>query len=205
LAHSLGQQPFMLSARSPPYHNPPRHSAKKYVRSAPVAENIPLQSLPSPPPEHPHARPAQPRPCHHHLHCNRQHGGFGIFLLPASLALYGIYSLWGWGFSTVGALILAWVFSSLSRRSPNAGGPYAYPRAAFGDFAGFLIAWIYWLSILGTNAAVAVAFASYLTVFIPVLGAVPLYGGLAAIAALWALTALNIYGVHARVAYSSLP
>lgn len=123
--------------------------------------------------------------------------GSGIFLLPASLALYGIYSLWGWGFSTVGALILAWVFSSLSRRLTKAGGPYAYPRAAFGDFAGFLIAWIYWLSILGTNAAVAVAFASYLTVFIPVLGAVPLYGGLAAIAALWALTALNIYGVHA--------
>lgn len=123
--------------------------------------------------------------------------GSGIFLLPASLALYGVYSLWGWGFSTVGALILAWVFSSLSRRLTKAGGPYAYPREAFGDFAGFLIAWIYWLSILGTNAAVAVAFASYLTVFIPVLGTVPLYGGLAAIAALWALTALNIYGVHA--------
>lgn len=123
--------------------------------------------------------------------------GSGVFLLPASLAVYGAYSLWGWGFSTVGALLLAWVFSSLSRRLPKAGGPYAYPREAFGDFAGFLIAWIYWLSILGTNAAVAVAFASYLTVFIPVLGTVPLYGGLAAIAAVWVLTALNIWGVRA--------
>ncbi|MGH8280391.1 MAG: amino acid permease [Gammaproteobacteria bacterium] len=122
--------------------------------------------------------------------------GSGIFLLPASLAIYGAYSLWGWGFSTVGALMLAWVFSSLSRRLSRASGPYAYPREAFGDFAGFLIAWIYWLSILGTNAAVAVAFVSYLTVFVPVLAQVPLYGGLAAIAAVWLLTALNIYGVR---------
>ncbi|HET7370077.1 MAG TPA: amino acid permease [Gammaproteobacteria bacterium] len=123
--------------------------------------------------------------------------GSGIFLLPASLAAYGAYSLWGWGFSTVGALLLAWVFSSLSRRLPRAGGPYAYPRAAFGDFAGFLVAWIYWLSILGTNAAIAVAFASYLAVFIPVLATQPLLGGLAAIAAVWVLTGINIWGVRA--------
>ncbi|HET6726065.1 MAG TPA: amino acid permease [Gammaproteobacteria bacterium] len=123
--------------------------------------------------------------------------GSGIFLLPASLAAYGAYSLWGWGFSTVGALLLAWVFSSLSRRLPRAGGPYAYPRAAFGDFAGFLAAWIYWLSILGTNAAIAVAFASYLAVFVPALAAQPLLGGLAAIAAVWVLTAINIWGVRA--------
>ena len=123
--------------------------------------------------------------------------GSGVFLLPASLAIYGAYSLWGWGFSTAGALLLAWVFSSLSRRLPKAGGPYAYPREAFGDFAGFLIAWIYWLSILGTNAAIAVAFASYLADFFPILAAVPLLGGLAAIAAVWLLTGINIWGVRA--------
>ncbi len=121
--------------------------------------------------------------------------GSGIFLLPASLAPYGVYSLWGWGFSTLGALLLAWVFSSLSRRLSRAGGPYAYPREAFGDFGGFLIAWIYWLSILGTNAAIAVAFASYLVPFFPALHASPLLGGLAAIAATWFLTAVNIWGV----------
>lgn len=123
--------------------------------------------------------------------------GSGVFLLPASLAIYGIYSLWGWGFSTVGALLLAWVFSSLSRRLSRAGGPYAYPREAFGDFAGFLIAWVYWISILAANAAIAVAFASYLTAYFPVLTREPIYGGLAAIAALWILTGLNIWGVRA--------
>ncbi|MGB9428527.1 MAG: amino acid permease [Gammaproteobacteria bacterium] len=123
--------------------------------------------------------------------------GSGVFLLPASLALYGVYSLWGWGFSTVGALLLAWVFSSLSRRLPKAGGPYAYTREAFGDFAGFTIAWIYWISILAANAAIAVAFASYLTAYFPALSAEPIYGGLAAIVALWVLTGLNIWGVRA--------
>jgi len=123
--------------------------------------------------------------------------GSGVFLLPASLAIYGAYSLWGWGFSTIGALLLAWVFSSLSHRLPKAGGPYAYPRDAFGDFPGFLIAWVYWLSILGTNAAIAVAFASYLADFFPVLAATPLFGALAALAAVWLLTAINIWGVRA--------
>lgn len=123
--------------------------------------------------------------------------GSGVFLLPASLAAYGIYSMWGWGFSTFGALLLAWVFSNLSRRLPKAGGPYAYPREAFGDFAGFLIAWIYWLSIVGTNAAIAVAFASYLVTFVPSLATNSLYGALAALAATWLLTGINILGVKA--------
>ena len=122
--------------------------------------------------------------------------GSGVFLLPASMAAYGAYSLLGWSVSTVGALLLAWVFSNLSRRLPKAGGPYAYPREAFGDFAGFQIAWIYWLSIVATNAAIAVAFASYLVKFVPALSA-PVPGAIAAIAASWLLTGVNILGVRA--------
>lgn len=123
--------------------------------------------------------------------------GSGVFLLPASLAMYGIYSLWGWLFSAAGALVLAWVFSSLSRRSPLAGGPYAYPREAFGDFAGFLIAWMYWISIAAAVAAIAVAFASYLTALVPVLGTHPLAGAGAAVGTCWLLTGVNIWGVRA--------
>src|SRR5579859_1165669 len=122
--------------------------------------------------------------------------GSGVFLLPATMAAYGAYSLWGWSVSTVGALFLAWVFSNLSRRLPKAGGPYAYPREAFGDFAGFQIAWIYWLSIVATNAAIAVAFASYLVIFVPALKD-PVSGAIAALAASWLLTGINILGVKA--------
>ena len=41
------------------------------------------------------------------------------------------------------------------------GGPYAYTEAGFGDFAGFIIAWGYWIALWTGNAAVAVALAGY--------------------------------------------
>ncbi|HWF97984.1 MAG TPA: amino acid permease [Steroidobacteraceae bacterium] len=122
--------------------------------------------------------------------------GSGIFLLPASLAAYGAYSLWGWVISTAGALLLARVFSRLSRRAPLAGGPYAYPREVFGDFAGFLLAWMYWISIAAAVAAIAVAFVSYLTALVPSLGTHHAAGAGAAIATCWLLTGVNILGVR---------
>src|SRR5215469_6699022 len=122
--------------------------------------------------------------------------GSGVFLLPASLAVYGVYSLWGWVVSTAGALLLARVFSRLSQRTPLAGGPYAYPREVFGDFAGFLLAWMYWISIAAAVAAIAVAFVSYLTALVPSIGTHRWAGAGAAIAASWLLTGVNILGVR---------
>jgi APA family basic amino acid/polyamine antiporter len=123
--------------------------------------------------------------------------GSGLFLLPAALALYGIYSLWGWLISAAGALLLARVFSRLARRASRAGGPYAYAREAFGDFAGFLIAWMYWISVSAGNAAIAVAFTSYLATFVPVLATRPLAGAGGTVAVCWLLTGVNIAGVRA--------
>src|SRR5687767_3768183 len=93
--------------------------------------------------------------------------GSGIFLLPASLAPYGGLSLIGWLVSTGGALVLAIVFARLSQISPAAGGPYAYTRLAFGDLAGFLVAWGYWISIWTGLGALAVALVGYLTPLVP--------------------------------------
>jgi APA family basic amino acid/polyamine antiporter len=122
--------------------------------------------------------------------------GSGVFLLPASLAPYGGYSLIGWLISGVGALLLASVFYRLAKRAPRAGGPYAYSRDAFGDCVGFLVAWMYWVSLVGGNAAIAVAFASYLSALVPAIGGTRFYGALAALAAIWVLTAVNIAGVR---------
>lgn len=58
--------------------------------------------------------------------------GSGVFLLPSALAPYGSYSLVGWVISAGGALLLAGVFYRLARRTPRAGGPYAYSRDASG-------------------------------------------------------------------------
>lgn len=121
--------------------------------------------------------------------------GSGIFLLPTSLAPYGTLSIIGWGITALGSLCLALVFARLARLVPRAGGPYAYTRAGFGDFAAFWIAWGYWIAIWTGNAAVAVALVSYLTVFFPSLSESTWTAGLVAIAIVWLLTLVNCRGV----------
>ncbi|HKY32486.1 MAG TPA: amino acid permease [Candidatus Polarisedimenticolia bacterium] len=123
--------------------------------------------------------------------------GSGIFLLPSSLAPYGRISILGWLITSAGAVALAVVFSRLARREPSAGGPYAYTRAVFGDFAGFLVGWGYWISILATNAALAVAFVSYLTRFFPSLARDRAAAAVVALGAVWFLTGVNALGVRA--------
>jgi len=122
--------------------------------------------------------------------------GSGVFLLPSSLAPFGGISIVGWLVSAGGALCLALVFARLGSAIPRIGGPYAYARAAFGDFAGFWVAWSYWISIWTSNAGIAVAFASYMTVFVPALGGSPALGAAGALAALWLLTGVNVVGVR---------
>ncbi|MEU8760571.1 amino acid permease [Streptomyces sp. NPDC048659] len=94
--------------------------------------------------------------------------GGGIFLLPASVAPYGTISLVAFGILTLGALALALVFGRLAHRHPQTGGPYVYARAAFGDFAGFLAAWSYWITTWVSNAALAVAAVGYLDHLVPI-------------------------------------
>ena len=124
--------------------------------------------------------------------------GAGIFLMPATLAAYGGISLLGWVFASIGALLLAKVFSNLSKLMPSAdGGPYAYSRKGFGDFAGFLVAWGYWISVWCTNATIAVALVSALSTFFPVLATNAVWAVLTGLGAIWLLTWVNALGVVA--------
>jgi APA family basic amino acid/polyamine antiporter len=122
--------------------------------------------------------------------------GSGIFLLPASLGPFGGISIVGWLVSAGGAVVMALVFSRLSRVVRKSGGPYTFTREGFGDFPGFLVAWGYWISIWTTNAAIAVAFVSYMTVFWPALGANAVLAAAFGLATIWGLTLVNVLGVH---------
>ena len=122
--------------------------------------------------------------------------GSGIFLLPSALAFYGGISIFGWMFTTIGAILLALVFVNLSSEFPNIGGPYFYARKGFGDFSGFIVAYGYWISILCGNAAISVALVSYLAMFIPALTQQPMVGALGAIVNLWILTFINSVGIR---------
>jgi APA family basic amino acid/polyamine antiporter len=92
--------------------------------------------------------------------------GVGIFNLPTSLAFYGPISLVSMGLTTIGALALALLFASLSRRLPADGGPYAYARAAYGNGYGFANAWSYWITAWAGNAAIAVGWVLYVEQFV---------------------------------------
>lgn len=121
----------------------------------------------------------------------------GVFMLPATLAMYGGISLVGWIIAGVGALSLALVYGWLSQLRPQAtGGPYAYTRDGMGDFAAFLVAWGYWISTLATNAAIAVAFVSYLGAFLPALSQSPVLAMATGLGAIWLLTWVNTLGIR---------
>ncbi len=122
--------------------------------------------------------------------------GSGVFLLPASLAPYGGISIVGWLVSTAGAVCLALVFARLGSVLPLIGGPYAHAKEGFGEFGAAWIAWTYWIAIVVSNAALAVAAVSYATVFWPALGAAPALGGMVALAAVWGLTLVSLAGVR---------
>ncbi|SNS06764.1 amino acid/polyamine/organocation transporter, APC superfamily [Sphingomonas laterariae] len=123
--------------------------------------------------------------------------GSGVFLLPASLAPYGWNALFGWFITIAGALCLAFVFARLSAVLPKAGGPYAYADAAFGPTIGFIVAWSYWVMLWSGNGAIAVAVVSSIGLLMPQIGATPGLPALLAVALVWGVTAINIYGVAA--------
>ena len=120
--------------------------------------------------------------------------GVGIFNLPTSLAFYGPISLVSMGLTTIGALALAVLFGSLSRRLPADGGPYAYARVAYGNSIGFANAWSYWITAWAGNAAIAVGWVLYVEHFInkshDKLGSI-----LLVLAGLWVSAAINLSGV----------
>lgn len=121
--------------------------------------------------------------------------GSGIFLLPAALAPFGGISLISWFITSLGAMVLAYIFANLSTYMPKEGGPYAFCREAFGDFIGFQVAYNYWIAMVIANAATLVAMVAAATVFFPALTYSPHLSLCLALAALWLITAINLIGV----------
>jgi APA family basic amino acid/polyamine antiporter len=126
--------------------------------------------------------------------------GSGIFLLPASLAPYGLNSIFGWVLTATGGVLLAIVFAQLARVYPQAGGPYIYPRVAFGECVGFVTAWGYWMSVWVGNAAIAIGTVAYLSELVPGIRGKTGVPAITACVLIWILTFINYRGVkHAGV------
>ncbi|BEL03798.1 amino acid permease [Actinoplanes sichuanensis] len=120
--------------------------------------------------------------------------GVGIFNLPYSLASIGPISIVAMVLTTVGALALAVMFASLSKRMPADGGPYAYARAAFGDGIGFANAWSYWITAWAGNAAIVTGWVYYVEHFVNQDG-VKIWSIVIALFGIWLPALINLTGV----------
>src|SRR5262249_51541188 len=92
----------------------------------------------------------------------------------------------------------------LAHASPGTGGPYAFTRDAYGDFAGFLVAWGYWISIWASLPAIAVSFTGYFAEFISGLKAHRLFAIGVTLAVIWLVVFINLRGVHKAGIFQSI-
>jgi basic amino acid/polyamine antiporter, APA family len=121
--------------------------------------------------------------------------GSGFYLSPSALAPYGLLAILSWIVMGGGAICLGLTFARLSRMAPATGGPYAYSRMGFGDFAGFLVAWGYWISIWASLPAIAVAFTGSLFKIVPVLQGNRPLAIVITLGAIWLVVLTNLRGV----------
>jgi APA family basic amino acid/polyamine antiporter len=89
--------------------------------------------------------------------------GSGVYMLPASLAIYGTVSIFGWIAASAGAILLSLVFAQLSSHQTKTGGPYLYAREAFGDTVGYYVCWGYWILTWISNPALAIGAVGYIS------------------------------------------
>lgn len=99
--------------------------------------------------------------------------GAGIFSLPRTFAgaTGPIGAAIAWLIAGTGMYMLARVFQALAERKPDLdAGVFAYAKAGFGDYPGFLSAFGYWIGSCIGNVSYWVLIKSTLGAFFPVFG-----------------------------------
>jgi APA family basic amino acid/polyamine antiporter len=119
--------------------------------------------------------------------------GSGIYVLPSTVAPFGINIVFAFAVTIVGTVCLALAMARLASKLP--GGPYTYIAVAFGDRVAFVTMWSYLVSQWTGVAAVAIAVGGALGHVIPsVASGMPLAG--VAIGSILVLTAINFTGAR---------
>jgi APA family basic amino acid/polyamine antiporter len=130
--------------------------------------------------------------------------GTGVFAMPAVLAGAGTSSIVVLAVIAIGAMLLAVLFGQLTRRIPNSdGGLYAYARHEFGDFAGYLTGWCYWIQAWAGNAAIVAAWVFYVDALFGINPSGIGNWGIA-LAGLWIPAAVNLAGVRQMAWFQNL-
>ena len=131
--------------------------------------------------------------------------GSGVFLTPSIIAraLPSATSIiFVWLIGGLLALCGALTFAELSSLMPEAGGVYVFLSKGYGKLVGFLYGWAYFLVVnTGGIAALSVGFATYLGYFVHLN---PLEVKIVAVAGIFVLTVVNVYGVKMGGIFSDL-
>jgi APA family basic amino acid/polyamine antiporter len=131
--------------------------------------------------------------------------GSGIFVTPSEIA--GLIPSSGlillvWAVGGLITLTGALTFGELGSMFPSAGGIYVFLKEAYGGWLGFLYGWAYLLIITsGSIAVLSLAFAHYLSFFIPMEENEKL---LCSILTITFLTTLNIFRAKFGEVFSNL-
>jgi APA family basic amino acid/polyamine antiporter len=131
--------------------------------------------------------------------------GTGVFTMPAVLAGAGTSSIITLGVIGLGAVLLGLLFGQLAKRVPhNEGGLYAYARHEFGDFAGYLTAWCYWITCWAGNAAIVSSWVLYVESFFGIDNPSGWTNWGIALTGLWVPAAINLVGVRQMAWFQNL-
>jgi amino acid transporter len=126
--------------------------------------------------------------------------GGGIFVLPGLVAVeLGAAAIVAYLICSVAVALVFLCFAEIGSRVSRSGGAYAYIEDAFGPFAGFVAAMLFWFGWCAlSDAAIAVAMVETMTIAFPLLAA-PAARAAVIVAVLVFLAAVNIMGVRSGV------
>lgn len=131
--------------------------------------------------------------------------GTGVFTMPAVMAGAGTSSILTLLTVSVGAVLLGVLFGQLTKRIPAAeGGVYAYARHEFGDFAGYLTAWCYWITAWAGNAAIVASWVLYVESLFGINNPSGWTNFGIAMTGLWIPAAINLFGVHRMAIFQNI-
>jgi arginine:ornithine antiporter/lysine permease len=127
--------------------------------------------------------------------------GGGIFSLPQNMAQSaGVTAvIVAWIITGIGMFFLANTFRTLSEARPDAAaGIYMYARLGFGRFAGFQMAWAYYLSNVFGNVGYAVLLMDAMNYFFPgtFTGGNNIYSIIGGSFVIWLMCFLVMRGTH---------
>jgi putrescine:ornithine antiporter len=100
--------------------------------------------------------------------------GSGIIMLPSNMAKVGAISLLSWIVTALGSMAIAYGFAQAGLFNTRQGGLAAYAEDAYGKDGYFTTFFLYFLSLVIANVAIAISAVGYLASFIPWLSSTPI-------------------------------